>query len=75
MYQTRDGTGLDFFDPARKFQNLGRLTSSVNHFFTEGFCSLMHVMKNFPKGEAMGKVLKFVALDGDLRNKSILRPF
>ena len=74
----RDGTGQDFLDPTGKFQNHRRLTGRLTGFrparwtgfFTEGFFSLINVFdEKFSKG-GMGEVLKFVTLDGGLRNKN-----
>ena len=92
----RDGTGKDFLDPTRpvNFKIIaGRPVSDRPgrpFFFTECFCSLLNVSnEKFAKGGGgdMGKVLKFVILEGGLRklnaknffflckNYSILRPF
>ena len=61
-------SGFSRPDPTGKFQNHRRLTG----FFIEGFCSLFNVSnKKFSKGgKGMGEVVKFVTLDGGLREKT-----
>ena len=64
-------SGFSRSDPTGKFQNHRRLAGRSTGFFTEGFSSLFNVFnKKFSKGGGMGEVLKFVTLDGGLRNKT-----